>query len=351
MYFFARGDKLEKAGGILDYCVYGAGNFDGSASCKRVKGMDNSEREWIAGLVNPIKEDLASGAAELALRAIIVFQTVMTEKQNEPPERMRELMLETAKALINAHPAMAPVFHLANKAVLAIDEGKTTSEMIEKCQATLDDYEKMLCESASKIADIAYDLIEPGGLIFAYSFSSTVISALLNARARGRYFRVACTEARPSLEGRKAAARFASGGIEVVHTFDNAMGLILPNCTAAFMGCDCIARPGVVNKVGSWVLAVACRELKVPLYALSGTEKFVGDERLFEFESYERPGTEVWDEAPKGVRLLNQQFDLVSFDLLSGLVTEIGVLKEADVEKHLRTYPVHDALKLEKVVF
>ncbi len=33
------------------------------------------------------------------------------------------------------------------------------------------------------------------------------------------------------------------------------------------------------------MLAVACRELKVPLYALSGTEKFVSDERLFEFEN------------------------------------------------------------------
>lgn len=313
--------------------------------------MENSEHERIAELVKPIREDLLSGAAELALRAIIVFQTVMTEKENESHEEFRNILIETAKMLVSAQPAMAPVFHMANKTLIAMDEAKTNKEIIDNIQKTLDDYEKLLCESASKIADATYDLIEPGGLVFAYSFSSTVVSALLNARARGRYFRVACTEARPSMEGRKLAARLASGGIEVIHTFDNAMGLILPNCTAAFMGCDCIARPGVVNKVGSWVLAVACRELKVPLYALSGTEKFVGDERLFEFESHERPGNEVWEEAPKGVRVLNNQFDLVPFELLSGLVTELGVLKEADIEQHLHKYPVHDALKLEPVAF
>lgn len=313
--------------------------------------MENSEHERIAELVKPIREDLLSGAAELALRAIIVFQTVMTEKENESHEEFRDILIETAKMLVSAQPAMAPVFHMANKTLIAMDEAKTNREIIDNIQKTLDDYEKLLCESASKIADATYDLIEPGGLVFAYSFSSTVVSALLNARARGRYFRVACTEARPSMEGRKLAARLASGGIEVIHTFDNAMGLILPNCTAAFMGCDCIARPGVVNKVGSWVLAVACRELKVPLYALSGTEKFVGDERLFEFESHERPGNEVWEEAPKGVRVLNNQFDLVPFELLSGLVTELGVLKEADIEQHLHKYPVHDALKLEPVAF
>jgi len=313
--------------------------------------MSKSDAEWISELVAPIKEDLLSGAAELALRAIVVFQTILSDKASEKPEQVKALIQQAAKALVSGQPAMAPLFHLCNKVLLSIDNAKTTEELGEKCQKTLDDYEKMLCESAAKIADAAYDLIEPGSLVFAYSFSSTVVSALLNARARGRYFRVACTEARPSMEGRKLAARLASGGIEVIHTFDNAMGLILPNCNAAFMGCDCIARPGVVNKVGSWMLAVACRELKVPLYALSGSEKFVGDERLFEFESHERPGAEVWSDAPKAVCLLNHQFDLVPFELLSGLVTESGVLKEQDIENHLHKYEVHDALKLEPVAF
>ncbi len=313
--------------------------------------MGKSDSEWILELVGPIKEDLLSGAAELALRAIVVFQTIMSEKSSESPARLTELITETAKTLVEAQPAMAPLFHLCNKVLISIADASISAELIANCQKTLDDYEKMLCESAAKIADVAYDLIEPGALIFAYSFSSTVVSALLNARARGRYFRVACTEARPSMEGRKLAARFAAGGIEVIHTFDNAMGLILPNCTAAFMGCDCIARPGVVNKVGSWMLAVACRELKVPLYALSGTEKFVGDERLFQFESHERPGSEVWEEAPKGVSVLNHQFDLVQFDLLSSLVTDAGLLKEADVEQFMGKYEVHDALKLQPVAF
>lgn len=313
--------------------------------------MSKADSDWILELVKPIKEDLLSGAAELALRTIAVFQTILTEKSKESPDQIRGLFQEASKSLVSGQPAMAPLFHLCNKVLISIDQAKTTEELTEKCHATLDEYEKMLCESAAKIADSAYDLIEPGSLVFAYSFSSTVVSALLNARARGRYFRVACTEARPSMEGRKLAARLASGGIEVIHTFDNAMSLILPNCNAAFMGCDCIARPGVVNKVGSWMLAVACRELKLPLYALSGSEKFVGDERLFEFESHDRPGEEVWSDAPKGVSLLNHQFDLVPFELFSGLVTENGVLREADIEAQLRSYEVHESLKLQPVAF
>ncbi len=307
--------------------------------------VDVKVAENVANLIQPIRDDLMSGAAEIALRAITVYQSVLSGEQKSP-EQLKSNLTFTAKTLIDAQPAMAPLFHLGNDILMAIENGQTVEDIQNRCTNALTQFEKTLCASASTIADIAYDLIDPGELIFAYSFSSTVVSALLNARARGRFFRVVCTEARPSMEGRKLASRLASGGIEVIHTFDNAMGLVLGNCSAAFMGCDCIARPGVVNKVGSWMLAVACRELNVPLYALSGTEKFVTDERLFEFEKHERPGVEVWDNTPKGVAVLNQQFDLVPFNLLTGLVTEKGILKEVDIEPYVSNVTVHRALTL-----
>lgn len=311
--------------------------------------MDKSDQN--IDVVKPIRDDLMSGAAELALRAITIFQAELNGPAAESTARLKERLTETARALIDAQPAMAPIFHLCNTVLLAVHKSSSVEAIKQDCQAALDKFEKTLCDSAAVIADEVFDLIPPGELIFAYSFSSTVVSALLNARAKGRYFRVACTEARPSMEGRKLASRLASGGIEVIHTFDNAMGLILPNCSTAFMGCDCVGSPGVVNKVGSWVLAVACRELGIPLYALSGTEKIVNDDRLFEFEKHERPSDEVWDFTTKGIRVLNHQFDLVPFNLLSGLVTEQGILKEPDIEQYISKLEVHEALKLQPATF
>jgi translation initiation factor 2B subunit (eIF-2B alpha/beta/delta family) len=153
------------------------------------------------------------------------------------------------------------------------------------------------------------------------------------------------------MEGRKLATMLASGGLEIINTFDTALGLVLSECRAAFMGCDAVGRPGVVNKVGSWLLAVACRELNIPLYALSGTEKIVGDEQLFEFEKHERPGQEVWSDVPKGVRVLNRQFELVPHSLLAGLVTEEGLLREKDIGGFISKLEVHQALKLESSSF
>ena len=298
-------------------------------------------------MVAPIRDDLTSGAAELALRGITIYRGLVAECQDAKPEDLKRLLVDISVALVKAQPGMAPVFHLANTVLQSTKDAKTVAEISSTCEESLDKFEKRLCDSAAVIADYVYDLIPAGELVFAYSFSSTVVSSLLHARSQRKFFRAVCTEARPSLEGRKLATMLASAGLEVIHTFDPAMGLILPNCRVAFMGCDCIARPGIVNKVGSWLLALACRELGIPLYALAGTEKFVTDERLFEFEDHERPATEVWPDAPNGVRVLNKQFELIPFSWISGLVTEHGILQEKDIEKYVSQLEVHDALKIE----
>lgn len=304
-------------------------------------------REEFEAMVAPIRDDLMSGAAEIALQAITIFRTVIAESETQDVNKLKETLVETAKAVIKAQPAMAPLFHLGNTVLIAVQNATTVSELKESCDDALEKFEKKLCESASIIADHVYELIPPGELVFAYSFSSTVVTSLMNARSRRKFFRVVCSESRPSLEGRKLAGVLAQAGVEVIHTFDSAMGLILPQCRAAFMGCDAVANPGIVNKVGSWLLALACRELGIPLYALAGTEKFVTDERLFEFEDFSRPGDEVWSDAPNGVRVLNNQFELIPFSWIKGLVTEHGILQEKDIEQYVSKLEVHEALKLQ----
>lgn len=306
--------------------------------------MNTSQR--IQEVITPIRDDLQSGAAELALQGISAFRTLMSEAENASPEAMTQLLVDAAQALIKAHPAMAPLFHLGNEVLMATRGGKSTSAIIASADEALNRFETRLCESAAKIADNAFSLIPNGDMVFAYSFSSTVVSSLLNAKARGRSFRVLCTEARPSMEGRKLATVLSSAGIEVVHTFDSAMGLMLPQCRIALMGCDCVGRPGIVNKVGSWLLALACKENRIPLVALAGTEKFAADERFFEFEDFERPGTEVWPDAPTGVRVQNKQYEPIPWSWISSVVTEHGIIQEQGVEQYITEMEVHPALQL-----
>lgn len=309
--------------------------------------MNNSTKE----LIDKIGSDLQSGAAELALKAITVYQHILNNQNHQNINDLKNELTQASILLIKAQPGMAPIFNLCNQVLLTASQAQTIDALKSNCDDTLANVEKQLCANAQIIAENVSPLIPPGEVVFVYSFSSTVITALLSARSRGKYFRVASTEARPSFEGRKLAKTLTQGDIEVMHTFDLAMGLVLPSCSIAFMGADCVGLPGVVNKVGSWLLAIACKEHGIPLYVLCDTDKFVNEDRLFEFEKHVRPGIEVWpDFEPnnKNLKILNHQYELVSLNLITGFVTEAGIIKTEDLASHIKSKKVHEALQLEE---
>lgn len=69
----------------------------------------NSEREiWIKELISPIGNDLLSGAAELALQAINIFQSILSTASTNKPEELRQELKLAAQDLLDAQPAMAP---------------------------------------------------------------------------------------------------------------------------------------------------------------------------------------------------------------------------------------------------
>src|SRR5690606_487240 len=76
--------------------------------------MSKVDDKRIAELVEPIQNDLLSGAAELALRAISIFQMVLSESEADSEDELRAVLKATAISLVDCQPAMAPIFHLSN---------------------------------------------------------------------------------------------------------------------------------------------------------------------------------------------------------------------------------------------
>jgi methylthioribose-1-phosphate isomerase len=112
---------------------------------------------------------------------------------------------------------------------------------------------------------------------------------------------------------------------------DSAIGRLLQTGGAdvALAGSDRICANGdVVNKVGTYPLALLCREHGVPFYAVAplSTVDFAtasGDE----VEVEERAESEVTDFAPPGTHAWNPAFDVTPATLVSAIVTERGVLR------------------------
>ncbi len=185
-------------------------------------------------------------------------------------------------------------------------------------------------DSQQKINQLTLKLIKNGDVIFTHCHSSTVVHALIYAKQKGKKFEVYNTETRPLFQGRKTAIELKKAGIKVTHFADAAVGVALSKeqstkkVTKVFLGADAILRSGVINKIGSEVIAILAKKQGVPVYVLADSWKF--SSKLLKME--QRGYKEIWKRIPKifGIKVKNPAFEFVPKKYITALVTELGIL-------------------------
>lgn len=258
-------------------------------------------------------------------------------------EVFKEEVKAVGRALLSAQPSMAPLVNLVNEALFSMEGATDLEEARERVKAVAFKYARALERSGARIARQALTLIGEGPIL-THSFSSTVLEALLLAKREGRNLKVVCAESRPQFEGRALAERLIEEGVSVQLVVDALAPATMRGVEAALVGADALSSEGLVNKVGTYALALAAKAQKIPFYALCGREKFLPT-------GYELPGErprepqEVWPHRPQGVEVLNLYFDLTPLHYLAGVVTEERVLSPSKVLARLKRLRLHPSLK------
>ena len=188
-------------------------------------------------------------------------------------------------------------------------------------------------------------LIKPGMTVLTHcntgrlatAGDGTALAVLFAAWREGVRFKVLADETRPLLQGaRLTALELHTAGIPVDVVADSAAAGLIANgeVQLAIVGADRIARNGdVANKVGTYSVALACAAHRVPFYVaapVSTIDMQVADGRAIPIE--ERDATEVTAYggqrmAPAGVGARNPAFDITPHQLVSGIVTDLGILR------------------------
>ena len=81
------------------------------------------------------------------------------------------------------------------------------------------------------------------------------------------------------------------------------------------------------------MIALAARELNLPVYVLSDTSKFINAEMLSGAEGDLHNAAELWTAAPRGVVIMNRYFEPTPLAYLTKIITEDGLLDPKDVRK------------------
>ncbi|WP_350341599.1 S-methyl-5-thioribose-1-phosphate isomerase [Desulfoferula mesophila] len=164
----------------------------------------------------------------------------------------------------------------------------------------------------------------------------TALGVVRAAAEAGKQIKVIADETRPLLQGARLTAwEMVDEGIPVAVAVDGAVGALMSKglVDLCVVGADRIAANGdVANKIGTFNVALQARRHGVPFYVaapLSTVDMDTPSGDLIPIE--ERDPAEVLafagSRAAPGAEALNPAFDVTPNDLVSAIITEVGVLR------------------------
>jgi methylthioribose-1-phosphate isomerase len=164
----------------------------------------------------------------------------------------------------------------------------------------------------------------------------TALGVVRSAHRQGKGISVLADETRPFLQGARLTAwELQKDGIPVIVITDSMAGHFMKKkeVSVIIVGADRVAANGdVANKIGTYSLAILAREHGIPFYVAAPLSTF--DPTLATGEAIpieERDPREVleWGPvrmAPEGVSARYPAFDVTPHPLISGIITEQGIL-------------------------
>jgi methylthioribose-1-phosphate isomerase len=196
---------------------------------------------------------------------------------------------------------------------------------------------------APLIADGARIMTHCNAGALATAGHGTALGMIRSARDAGKRISVIANETRPYLQGARLTAwEMVQENIPVTLVTDNMAGYLMQQgrIDVIVVGADRIAANGdAANKIGTYTLAVLAERHRIPFYVaapLSTIDIAIADGSAIPIE--ERDAAEVtgfrgvrW--APEGVSVANPAFDVTPAALITGLVTEKGVITRPDASK------------------
>lgn len=222
------------------------------------------------------------------------------------------------------------------------------------------DLAAFVVEEAQKIADedaranhligkYGAELIRDGDVILTHCNAGalatvdygTALGVIRAAWEQGKKIRVIATETRPKLQGaRLTAYELKRDGIPVTLITDNMVGYVMYKrlVDKVIVGADRIVRNAVINKIGTYTIAVLAKEHDIPFYVAAPKSTFDLAHTSANVIIEQRRSEEVTHIgsqriAPEGVNVLNPAFDITPLEYVTAVICEDGVLSKEDFVK------------------
>ena len=205
-------------------------------------------------------------------------------------------------------------------------------------------------EATEQLSKLGADLIPDGATILTHCNTGplattgygTALGCIIYAHQQGKKVQVLADETRPLLQGARLTTwELMKAGIPVTLITDSMAGHFMKagKIDCAIVGADRITANGdTANKIGTYTVAVMCKENGVPFYVAAPTTTIdatlaTGDEIVIEERKREEvAGFRGVVTAPEGCPVANPAFDVTPNRYVTALITERGIIRDSFTE-------------------
>jgi len=261
-------------------------------------------------------------------------------------ELLRDV-IAAAERIGSARPTAVNLFWALERLKKVVQQNDTDDVsllkelLLKEAQLILDEDR----ESCRRIGRHGAELIKDGDGILTHcnagglatSGYGTALAAVFLAREKGKRITVYVDETRPLLQGSRLTAwELKRAGIDTTVICDSTVGLVMKEgkINLVITGADRIARNGdTANKIGTYSLAVLAKAHNIPFYVAAPRSSFDmslegGNQIPIEQRNRDEVTTFFGKQiAPEGVKVYNPAFDVTPHQLISGIVTEEGIIR------------------------
>ncbi len=301
-------------------------------------------------VASAIKDMKIRGAPLIGVAAAYgLALTAYHSKVGEKSELIREIE-QSAEILRRTRPTAVNLFWAVDRVVKRARETLGSARVVAK--VVVDEAERMANEDVKanrNIGRYGAKLIDDGDTVLTHCNAGklatvdygTALGVIRAAWEEGKKIRVIATETRPKLQGaRLTAYELKSDRIPVKLITDSMVGYVFSKrlVNKVVVGADRIVRDAVVNKIGTYSIAVLAHEHGVPFYVAAPTSTFdlsISSKDVVVEERNPEEVTHLHLEriTPEGIDALNPAFDVTPSKYVSAIICETGLLSPAKLQE------------------
>ncbi|XP_057670226.1 translation initiation factor eIF-2B subunit alpha [Diorhabda carinulata] len=291
-------------------------------------------REYFCKIIKE-DEDVSVGVA--AIRSLM---EIIKRSKSETVQELETNLKNAIQEMKNSNYTVAAINSGCELFLRFITLAALDTRDFEKCKTIMLDrghlFINKLDEARGKIVKLAANFIEDGSKVLTHSRSRVVLQTLRKAYKQNKKFEVFVTISAPDNSGARMAKDLKSEGIPCTLILDSAIGYIMEQVNFIMVGAEGVVESGgIVNKVGSYTMAVCAKEMKKPFYVLTESFKF---SRLFPLGQQDLPEEYKYTSEVRAKCNLKEKHPLVDYtppSYITLLFTDLGILTPSAVSDEL----------------